>query len=79
MLARAGRASKNRPYLTAAQQALGIFKTAAAGRACACKTAAGRDYAEYTYAPSDRILNGFIQAAVGLYDYTSITTRPARA
>jgi hypothetical protein len=33
-------------------------------------------YAEYTYAPSDRILNGFIQALVGLYDYTSITKDP---
>jgi hypothetical protein len=33
-------------------------------------------YAEYTYAPSDRILNGFIQAVVGLYDYTAITQDP---
>ncbi len=40
------------------------------------KTAAGAEYAEYTYAPSDRILNGFIQADVGLYDYTSITHDP---
>ena len=40
------------------------------------KTAAGAHYAEYTYAPSDRILNGFIQAVVGLYDYTAITSDP---
>ncbi len=33
-------------------------------------------YAEYTYAPADRILNGFIQALVGLYDYTAITKDP---
>src|SRR5205085_10888799 len=33
----------------------------------------GTHYAQYTYAPSDRILNGFIQALVGLYDYTSLT------
>jgi hypothetical protein len=33
-------------------------------------------YAEYTYAPGDRILNGFIQSLVGLYDYTSITKDP---
>ena len=39
-------------------------------------TRAGAHYAEYTYAPSDRILNGFIQALVGLYDYTSITKDP---
>src|SRR4029077_420023 len=40
------------------------------------KTAAGAYYAEYTYAPSDKILNGFIQALVGLYDYTQITNDP---
>ena len=39
-------------------------------------THAGATYAEYTYAPGDRILNGFIQALVGLYDYTSITKDP---
>ena len=39
-------------------------------------TPAGALYAEYTYAPSDRILNGFIQALVGLYDYSSITRDP---
>jgi len=39
-------------------------------------THAGATYAEYSYAPSDRILNGFIQALVGLYDYTSITKDP---
>jgi hypothetical protein len=39
-------------------------------------TAAGSEYAEYTYAPNDMILNGFIQSLVGLYDYTSITRDP---
>src|SRR5205807_6812044 len=34
-------------------------------------------YAEYSYAPADRILNGFIQALVGLYDYTQITKDPS--
>jgi hypothetical protein len=62
-------------YLTAAQQALGIFQTAPP-QGVRVKTAAGAEYAEYTYAPSDRILNGFIQADVGLYDYTSITHDP---
>jgi D-glucuronyl C5-epimerase C-terminus len=36
----------------------------------------GSYYAEYTYAPSDKILNGFIQAVIGLYDLTSITKDP---
>jgi hypothetical protein len=40
------------------------------------KTPTGTWYAEYTYAPSDRILNGFIQALVGLYEYTAITKDP---
>ena len=39
-------------------------------------TAAGAAYLQYTYAPRERILNGFIQSLVGLYDYTSITKDP---
>ncbi len=62
-------------YLTAAQQALGIFQTPPP-EGVRVTTAAGAEYAEYTYAPQDRILNGFIQALVGLYDYTSITKDP---
>ena len=75
MLARAWSRFKEPAYLTAAQQALGVFQTPPP-RACASTSAPGAHYAEYTYAPSDRILNGFIQALVGLYDYTSITKDP---
>jgi D-glucuronyl C5-epimerase C-terminus len=75
VLARAWSRFKEPAYLTAAQQALGIFQTAPP-TGVRVKTAAGAEYAEYTYAPSDRILNGFIQADVGLYDYTSITHDP---
>jgi D-glucuronyl C5-epimerase C-terminus len=71
-LARAGARLKEPAYLTAAQQALGIFETAPPA-GVRVRTPAGALYAEYTYAPADRILNGFIQALVGLYDYTSIT------
>lgn len=62
-------------YLTAAQQALGIFQ-APPPAGVRVATPAGALYAEYTYAPTDRILNGFIQALVGLYDYTAITKDP---
>jgi hypothetical protein len=62
-------------YLTTAQQALGIFQTAPP-QGVRVATPAGAEYAEYTYAPSDRILNGFIQSLVGLYDYTMITHDP---
>jgi hypothetical protein len=75
VLARAWSRFKEQPDLTAAQQALGIFETAPP-QGVRVKTATGAMYAEYTYAPSDRILNGFIQALVGLYDYTSITKDP---
>ncbi len=75
VMARSWSRFKEPAYLTAAQQALGIFQTAPA-TGVRVKTAAGAEYAEYTYAPSDRILNGFIQADVGLYDYTSITHDP---
>jgi hypothetical protein len=75
VLARAWSRFKEAAYLTAAQQALGIFETPPP-QGVQVKTPAGAEYAEYTYAPSDMILNGFIQADVGLYDYTSITHDP---
>lgn len=65
----------NQAYLTTAQQALGIFQHAPP-EGVRVTTPAGAEYAEYTYAPSDHILNGFIQAVIGLYDYTSITQDP---
>ena len=75
VLARAWSRFKEQTYLTAAQQALGIFETPPP-QGVQVKTPAGTEYAEYTYAPSDFILNGFIQADVGLYEYTSITKDP---
>ncbi len=65
----------NTAYLSTAQQALGIFQHAPP-EGVRVTTPAGAEYAEYTYAPSDRILNGFIQAVIGLYDYTSLTQDP---
>jgi hypothetical protein len=37
---------------------------------------AGPHYAQYSFAPSLRILNGFVQSVVGLYDYAQITGDP---
>ncbi|HEY0517154.1 MAG TPA: D-glucuronyl C5-epimerase family protein [Solirubrobacteraceae bacterium] len=75
VLSRAWSRFKQPAFLTAAQQALGIFQTPPpSGVRVTAKAGAG--YAQYSYAPSDRILNGFIQAVVGLYDYTSITKDP---
>ncbi|MFI4991066.1 MAG: D-glucuronyl C5-epimerase family protein [Solirubrobacterales bacterium] len=75
VLARSWSRFKEPELLTAAQQALGIFQTPPSS-GVQVKTPAGAEYAEYTYAPSDRILNGFIQAVIGLYDYTQITKDP---
>ncbi|HWG08163.1 MAG TPA: D-glucuronyl C5-epimerase family protein [Solirubrobacteraceae bacterium] len=75
VLARSWSRFKEPALLSAAQQALGVFQTAPSS-GVQVKTSAGAHYAEYTYAPSDRILNGFIQAVVGLYDYTQITKDP---
>ncbi|MFZ1155553.1 MAG: D-glucuronyl C5-epimerase family protein [Solirubrobacteraceae bacterium] len=75
VLSRAWSKTHEQQYLTAAQQALGIFKTGpSAGVRVA--TPAGAHYLEYTYAPSERILNGFIQSLVGLYEYTKLTGDP---
>jgi hypothetical protein len=75
VLARAWSRMKEPADLTAAQEALGIFQSAPPN-GVRVMSAIGAHYLEYTYARSDRILNGEIQALVGLYDYTSITKDP---
>jgi hypothetical protein len=75
VLARAWSKTHEPQYLTAAQQALGIFKTGPSA-GVRVPTPAGAHYLEYTYAPSERILNGFIQSLVGLYEYTKLTGDP---
>jgi hypothetical protein len=78
VLSRAWSRFKEPADLGAAQASLGIFKTPPP-EGVVVKTAAGSEYAEYTFAPSDRILNGFIQSLVGLYDYTQLTGDPLGA
>jgi D-glucuronyl C5-epimerase C-terminus len=74
-LSRAYSRLKTPEYLAAAKQALGIFQTPPpAGVRVA--TPVGAHYLEYTYAPRERILNGFIQAVTGLYDYAKLTGDP---
>jgi D-glucuronyl C5-epimerase C-terminus len=75
VLTRAWSRLKEPADLTAAQEALGVFQTAPPN-GVRVTSAIGAHYLEYTYAPRDRILNGEIQALVGLYDYTSITKDP---
>jgi hypothetical protein len=75
VLSRAWSKTHEPQYLTAAQQALGIFKTGPTA-GVRVVTPTGSHYLEYTYAPSERILNGFIQSLVGLYEYTKLTGDP---
>ncbi len=78
LLARAWQRLGEPAYLQAAQQALALFQ-APPPQGVRVAMPAGSLYAEYTFAPSDRILNGFIQALVGLYDYASIVKEAAGA
>jgi hypothetical protein len=75
VLSRAWSRFKEPQLLEAAQKALGVFEQAPP-QGVRVATPAGAEYAEYTYAPSDRILNGFVQALVGLYEYASLTKDP---
>lgn len=76
--ARAGK-RLNEPRLTqAAEEALGIFQVpppegvlSTSGGPGAVE--GGVEYLEYSYAPDEHIINGFIQALNGLYDYTKLT------
>jgi hypothetical protein len=75
VLARAWSETHEPQYLTAAQQALGIFK-AGPSAGVRVATPGGAHYLEYTYAPGERILNGFVQSLVGLYEYAKLTGDP---
>jgi D-glucuronyl C5-epimerase C-terminus len=66
-LVRAYKAVGNDSYLTAARRAVNIYnrRTPVGVRV---RTRNGNHYAEYSYAPRLRIINGFIQALNGLWD-----------
>jgi hypothetical protein len=74
-LSRAWSRLKTPAYLAAAQQALKLFQ-APPPEGVRIATAAGATYLEYTYAPQERIINGFIQSLNGLYDYAKLTGDP---
>jgi hypothetical protein len=58
-----------------AARALGIFETPTP-EGVRVPGEAGVHYALYSYAPGLRIINGFAQALVGLYDYAELTGDP---
>ncbi|HEX4107035.1 MAG TPA: D-glucuronyl C5-epimerase family protein [Solirubrobacteraceae bacterium] len=75
VLARAAQRLNNPALIADAHRALAIF-TVPPPAGVAVTMPAGTWYAEYTYAPTDRILNGFIQSLVGLYDDAMLTGDP---
>lgn len=59
-----------------AEAALGIFKTPPPRGVRVARTVGGQpaaEYLEYSFAPGERILNGYIQSLNGLYDFTKLT------
>jgi hypothetical protein len=54
-----------------ARQALGVFKTATP-EGVRVPTSDGAEYALYSFAPNLHVINGFVQALVGLYDLGKI-------
>jgi hypothetical protein len=71
-LSRAYSRTHEAQYMDAAREALGIFRVRPPAGVLV-RTDAGSHYLEYTYAPQERILNGFIQSLVGLYEYAKLT------
>ena len=74
-LSRAYSRTHEAQYLDAAKEALGLFRVRPSAGVLV-RTHAGSHYLEYTYAPGERILNGFIQSLVGLYEYAKLSGDP---
>jgi hypothetical protein len=72
-LARASQRSilNDKRYLKVARSALGVFR-AAPPLGVRVRSGRGYDYLLYSFAPGERVLNGFLQAITGLYDYAAI-------
>lgn len=74
-LSRGTKRLKDPEWVGFAQSALGIFQ-AAPPTGVAQRTSAGTHYLQYSFAPSLHILNGFVQALNGLWDYATISGDP---
>jgi hypothetical protein len=72
-LARASQKSilNDKRYLKVAGSALGVFR-AAPPLGVRVRSGRGYHYLLYSFAPGMRVLNGFLQAITGLYDYSLI-------
>jgi len=61
----------DRSYLKVARSALGVFR-AAPPTGVRVPSGSGAHYLIYSFAPGQRVLNAFLQAITGLYDYATI-------
>jgi hypothetical protein len=71
-LARGSQVLNDPSYLAVARAALGAFETAAP-RGIRVSADGGNHYLIYNFAPRVRVLNGFLQSLIGLYDYAKIS------
>lgn len=74
-LTRAFKAFKDSSYLQLAHSALAVF-THKPGVGVAVPTSRGTRFVQYTFTPSTEILNAFLQALIGLYDYAQASGDP---
>jgi hypothetical protein len=72
---RAAARLRSGPYFETARAALGIFRTPPP-EGVRVPAGAGVHYAQYSFEPRLRILNGFVQSLVGLYDYGRLAADP---
>jgi hypothetical protein len=77
-LTRAYLATGNNDYLSMAHSALSIFSTPPPV-GVNVKTALGIRYLQYSFAPGTAIINAFLQALIGLYDYAHVSSDPQAA
>jgi len=77
-LSRAYRITRNPAYLELGRQALPLFWTSPPAGA-SVRSARGRRYLLYSFAPADAVINGFLQALTGLYDFARVSGDPRAA
>ncbi|HEY4277533.1 MAG TPA: D-glucuronyl C5-epimerase family protein [Conexibacter sp.] len=78
VLARASQLLDDPSYLATARQAIRIFQLPAP-TGVGVRTTAGRRFLLYSFAPSQQVLNAFIQTLVALNDYNAIARDPRAA
>jgi hypothetical protein len=71
-LTEAYRAFHDRRYLVLARHALPVFLRSAPD-GVSIRTGRGRSYLLYSFAPGAPVINGFLQALIGLYDYAKVS------